>query len=403
VNAGLKFDVDQKCYIIQSANGLDNGETWYRLKGKEEWVFGGNITLSVVTLTSISIKTPPTKTAYTVGDALNTAGLTLTASYSDGSTKAVASGFTVSPTALNAAGTKNITVTFEGKTATFAVTVNEIPKEEPPEEPPVTPPEPETPDDGRVSTEGKLNGIVLSAIVTEVGVKFDWVDSRGVNALGYRIYRSTTPGGAGLTISDFPIKGKEYVDVNVNPETRYYYTIARVEKEASFNQTTVELTPEVVGARSEELAAYTAVIVTDVEKNRSFIMMTIGNDTMIVKDGTKEIDPGRGTTPVIVNGRTMVPIRAIVEEMGGAVGWDEVARKITLDVGEYSVEMWLGSKEIAVNGVRGEMDIAPTVTNERTVLPVRFAAENVGCQIEWIDSLRQIIIVFYEAESAPTA
>jgi len=75
------------------------------------------------TLTSIIVKTQPTKTEYWVGESLNTAGLTLTATYSDGSTETVRSGFTTSGFSSTSAGTKTVTVTYEGKTATFTVTV----------------------------------------------------------------------------------------------------------------------------------------------------------------------------------------------------------------------------------------------------------------------------------------
>ncbi|MBQ6268418.1 MAG: bacterial Ig-like domain-containing protein [Clostridia bacterium] len=87
----------------------------------------GKITVEAATpekiLTGISVATLPTKTVYTVGEALNPAGLTLTASYSTGETETVTSGFTCAPTALTAVGTQTVTVTYQGKTATFAVTV----------------------------------------------------------------------------------------------------------------------------------------------------------------------------------------------------------------------------------------------------------------------------------------
>ncbi len=76
------------------------------------------------TLQSISVKTNPTKTTYTVGETLNTAGLTLTATYSDKSTQTITSGFTCSPTKLDVAGFRTVTVSYGGKTATFGVTVN---------------------------------------------------------------------------------------------------------------------------------------------------------------------------------------------------------------------------------------------------------------------------------------
>ena len=77
-----------------------------------------------IVLSSISVKTNPSDVSYCVGETLNTSGLTLTAKYSDGSTKTISSGFTCSPTTLNTVGTQKITVTYSGKTTSFNVTVN---------------------------------------------------------------------------------------------------------------------------------------------------------------------------------------------------------------------------------------------------------------------------------------
>lgn len=85
-----------------------------------------NLTVGNVELTSIAIKTNPTKTSYYVGDTLDTNGLTLTASYNNGTTKTISSGFECTPTALNTAGTQKITVTYGGKTANFNVTVTAV-------------------------------------------------------------------------------------------------------------------------------------------------------------------------------------------------------------------------------------------------------------------------------------
>ena len=74
-------------------------------------------------LSSVSVAKVPNKLVYTVGEALDTTGLTLKLTYSDGSTKIVTSGFTTSGFSSAAAGSKTVTVSYEGKTATFAVTV----------------------------------------------------------------------------------------------------------------------------------------------------------------------------------------------------------------------------------------------------------------------------------------
>ena len=86
----------------------------------------------VVTLTSISVTAQPNKTEYEINENLDTTGLIVTATYSDGTTTPV-TGYTLSEPDMSTAGSKTITVTYQGQTARFVVTVNE---------PQVVPPEP---------------------------------------------------------------------------------------------------------------------------------------------------------------------------------------------------------------------------------------------------------------------
>ena len=76
-----------------------------------------------VTLTSVSVLSTPDKTTYYVGDSLNTSGLSLKLTYSDGSTKAVTSGYITSGFSSASAGTKTVTVSYGGKSTTFKVSV----------------------------------------------------------------------------------------------------------------------------------------------------------------------------------------------------------------------------------------------------------------------------------------
>ena len=82
-----------------------------------------NSTDTQISITSISVKTKPDKLTYSEGDALQTSGLTLIATYSDKSTKEIVNDFTCNPTALKTTGTQQIKVTYKGKTATFDVNV----------------------------------------------------------------------------------------------------------------------------------------------------------------------------------------------------------------------------------------------------------------------------------------
>lgn len=78
------------------------------------------------TLTKIEIATNPTKTAYQIGEAFDASGLTLKATYSDGTTKTITTGFEVSGFSSSTAGTKTVTVSYQGKITSFAVTVKQV-------------------------------------------------------------------------------------------------------------------------------------------------------------------------------------------------------------------------------------------------------------------------------------
>ena len=89
-----------------------------------------DVAVKAVELIKIEVKTMPSKTEYYVGDTLDTTGLTLTATYNNGTTETITSGFTCTPTVLNNAGKQIITVIYEGYVCSFEVTVNEKEEEE---------------------------------------------------------------------------------------------------------------------------------------------------------------------------------------------------------------------------------------------------------------------------------
>lgn len=103
-----------------SVDGSVGPETREKLRQKWEAKKKSNITLA-----SISVTTYPQKTSYLIGEALDLTGLVLTATYSDGSKKTVTEDYSVSGFDSSSAGTKTITVSFDGKTTTFTVTVKE--------------------------------------------------------------------------------------------------------------------------------------------------------------------------------------------------------------------------------------------------------------------------------------
>ena len=127
------------------------------------------------------------------------------------------------------------------------------------------------------------------------------------------------------------------------------------------------------------------------------IILQINNPQMIVNGVKKEIDPRRGTVPVIVKGRTLVPIRAIIEEMGGEISWDGTERKVTIKLKEIIIELWIDKKSAKVNGVAKTLDVPPQIINGRTMLPLRFVVEELGRTVDW-DGTTKTITITYKKE-----
>jgi len=109
------------------------------------------------------------------------------------------------------------------------------------------------------------------------------------------------------------------------------------------------------------------------------LVLTIGSSAMSV-DGTRAT---LDSPPIIREGRTLLPIRAVIEALEGSVGWDAVARKATVTLGTHTIEIWIGSNQARVNGADVPLDVAAMIVNSRTLLPLRFVAENLGCTVTW--------------------
>jgi|GEM_PF-6503917 len=139
--------------------------------------------------------------------------------------------------------------------------------------------------------------------------------------------------------------------------------------------------------------------ITIIRKEMTTIVLSIGKPTMFVNSTVKEIDPGRGTVPLIKNGRTLIPIRAIAESLKGGVLWDNKEQKVTVTLGSAKVELWIGKNTSRVNGIDTPIDaenskVVPEIINGRTMLPLRFVAEALGCDIKW-DDINKVITITY--------
>ncbi len=96
--------------------------------------------------------------------------------------------------------------------------------------------------------------------------------------------------------------------------------------------------------------------------------------------------------PVIENGRTLAPIRAVAESLGAEVIWNEDTQGITITDNGIKIEMIIGNTAAYVNGTEVVLDAAPEIRNDRTLVPVRFIAESFNLNVDWDEASNSIII-----------
>ena len=111
------------------------------------------------------------------------------------------------------------------------------------------------------------------------------------------------------------------------------------------------------------------------------IILQIGSTAVIVDDQAIIND----VAPVIRNDRTLVPIRVITEALGGQVAWNEAAKEVTLTVNGKEIKMTIG-KALEKYGV------APVIIGDRTFVPVRFVADELGAVTTWDDATKTVTI-----------
>jgi len=100
--------------------------------------------------------------------------------------------------------------------------------------------------------------------------------------------------------------------------------------------------------------------------------------------------------PQIVEGRTMIPVRFVIEDeaLKGQVYWDGNLRKVAMDCRGKYIEFFIGDNKARVDGQIKYFDTAPYIYRDRTYIPLRFLAENLGAVVDWNAQNREVIINF---------
>ncbi|MGH0053938.1 MAG: stalk domain-containing protein [Sphaerochaetaceae bacterium] len=125
------------------------------------------------------------------------------------------------------------------------------------------------------------------------------------------------------------------------------------------------------------------------------VLVLIFGSGVFAEDIRVEVDGRKldfDVAPTIVEGRTIIPARKILESLGLEVSWDDRTRTVT-GVGQGTeLSLVIGQRLAYVNGEPVNLDVAPRIIDDRSMVPVRFVAESTGAEVDWDNSTRTVLI-----------
>lgn len=96
--------------------------------------------------------------------------------------------------------------------------------------------------------------------------------------------------------------------------------------------------------------------------------------------------------PVSVENNTMVPMREIFEALGAAIKWESSTETVTATKGDLSIKLIIGQSYALKNDERISLSPPAMIVNDKTMVPLRFVSESLGASVKWNESTRTVDI-----------
>ena len=96
--------------------------------------------------------------------------------------------------------------------------------------------------------------------------------------------------------------------------------------------------------------------------------------------------------PIIENGRTLVPLRAIFEQLGCQVAWEAETKTVVAIGRGTSVCLQIGQSQLFKNSEIIEIDVPAQIVNDRTMVPVRAISEALDCEVNWDETTKTVTV-----------
>ncbi|MGB9794689.1 copper amine oxidase N-terminal domain-containing protein [Caldisericum exile] len=246
-----------------------------------------------------------------------------------------------------------------------------------------------TPNTGYKIKDVKVDGVSVGAVssYTFENITKDHTIEAIFEPITFTITSSSSSGGTITPSSTITVNYGDSKTFNITPNPGYKIKDVLVDGKS-------------VGAVSSYTFSnitsnHTIEVTFEKQITQTIITLQIGNTSFTVNGEQRYLD----SPPVIKNGRTLLPIRAIIEALGGTVKWIADTKTVVIELGNNSIMLQIGNANALVNGNNKLIDpqnlkVVPEIINGRTMLPLRFVAESLGADVHWDGTTRTITITY---------
>lgn len=100
-----------------------------------------------------------------------------------------------------------------------------------------------------------------------------------------------------------------------------------------------------------------------------------------------------GTAPIMAGSRVLVPIRGLFEEMGAHLSWDPARNEVSITSERHQILLTIGKMTAMIDGQPVGLDQPAMIVDNRTLVPLRFIGEALGAKVDWMTADRTVEIV----------
>lgn len=118
----------------------------------------------------------------------------------------------------------------------------------------------------------------------------------------------------------------------------------------------------------------------------------LGNDPRAIRVFVNGAALDMDVPPVVISGRTLVPLRAIFEALGAEVSWNQATQTASARWANGILDLPIGQPAARLNGTERPLDVPALIIQNRTMVPLRFVAEALGAQVGWYGHSRSITV-----------